>query len=88
MTPKKVPTRRCLGCGEHFPKGELSRVVRVPSGEIRLDRTGKLAGRGAYLCQRAECLRRARKARRLEQALASPISEELYLLLEGELDRA
>ena len=79
MAPvKKIPTRRCTGCGEHFPKPELIRVVRTPEGEIVLDSTGKRAGRGAYLCKSAECLRRARKARRLEASLEVSISDAIY----------
>ena len=79
MAPvRKIPTRRCTGCGEHFPKPELIRVVRTPEGEIVLDSTGKRAGRGAYLCKSAECLRRARKARRLEASLEVSISDAIY----------
>lgn len=79
MAPvRKIPTRRCTGCGEHFPKPELVRIVRTPEGEIVLDSTGKRAGRGAYLCKNAECLRRARKARRLEASLEVSISDAIY----------
>ena len=82
MAPvKKIPTRRCTGCGEHFPKPELIRIVRTPEGEITLDETGKRSGRGAYLCKSAECLRRARKARRLEASLEVSISDEIYAAL-------
>ena len=86
-TVKKIPSRRCTGCGEHFPKSELIRVVRSPEGEISLDMTGKKSGRGAYLCKNAECLRRARKARRIEQNLEVTIPAEVYEALEGELAR-
>ena len=79
MAPvRKIPTRRCTGCGEHFPKPELVRIVRPPEGEIVLDSTGKRAGRGAYLCKNADCLRRARKARRLEASLEVSISDAIY----------
>lgn len=86
-TVRKIPSRRCTGCGEHFPKGELVRVVRSPEGEISLDATGKKPGRGAYLCKSIDCLRRARKARRLEQNLEVTIPAEIYEALEGELAR-
>ncbi len=86
-TVRKIPSRRCTGCGEHFPKSELVRIVRSPEGEISLDATGKKPGRGAYLCKSAECLRRARKTRRLEQSLEVTIPTEVYLALEGELTR-
>jgi predicted RNA-binding protein YlxR (DUF448 family) len=84
---KKIPTRRCTGCGEHFPKSALIRIVRSPEGEISLDATGKKSGRGAYLCKSAECLKRARKSRRIEASLEITIGDEIYAALEEELAR-
>ena len=84
-TVKKIPTRRCTGCGEHFEKQALVRIVRSPLGEITLDATGKKPGRGAYICKIAVCLQKAQKARRIEQALGVPISEEIFEALKGEL---
>ena len=84
--PKKIPERRCVGCGEHFPKSALVRIVRRPDeGGIVADLTGKLSGRGAYLCRNAQCLKKAQKARRLENALECPIPPEIYERLEAEL---
>lgn len=85
MQNRKIPVRMCSGCGEHFPKKELVRVVRSPEGEISVDATGKKAGRGAYICKSAECLRRARKVRRLERALDCTIPNEVYERLEEEM---
>ena len=82
---RKVPTRRCTGCGEHFPKNTLIRVLRTPEGEIVLDLTGKKNGRGAYICKNAACLKKARKSRRIENSLECHISDELYLKMEEEL---
>ena len=82
---KKTPERRCTGCGEHFPKSELIRVVRSPEGQISLDTSGKKSGRGAYLCHDVKCLRKARKARRLEQNLECTIPDEIYEALEADL---
>lgn len=82
---KRIPLRRCVGCGEHFPKGELVRLVRSPEGEISLDFTGKRPGRGAYLCKKAACLRAARKSRRAEASLECVIPAEVYAALEAEL---
>ena len=82
---KKLPMRKCAGCGEHFAKGELIRVLRTPEGAIVLDATGRANGRGAYLCRKAECLRKARKARRLETSLDCRIPDEVYQRLEEEL---
>ncbi|MBC8585501.1 RNase P modulator RnpM [Youxingia wuxianensis] len=85
MQQKKVPIRMCSGCSEHKPKRELVRVVRTPEGEILLDLTGKKSGRGAYLCPNSECLKKARKARRLERALDCAIPAEVYDRLEEEM---
>jgi len=68
------------------PKRELIRVVRSPEGEISLDFKGKANGRGAYLCPRAECLKKAVKARALERAFSAQIPEELYQRLYQEME--
>ena len=88
MTPKKIPMRMCLGCNEMKPKRELIRVVHQKDGTILLDATGKAAGRGAYICPKLECLRAARKARRLEKSFACRISEEIYDALEAAMQSA
>ena len=85
MQTKKIPVRMCSGCGQHFPKKELVRVGRSPQGEISVDLTGKKSGRGAYICQNVECLRKARKAKRLERALECQIPDEVYGRLEEAL---
>ncbi len=82
---KKPPLRRCVGCNAQKPKRELVRVVRTPQGEVCLDATGKLAGRGAYLCPQPACLAKARKAKRLEHAFGLAIPPEIYDALAGQL---
>ena len=71
--PKSIPQRQCVGCREKKPKPELIRVVRAPDGAISLDARGKAAGRGAYLCPKAVCLKKAQKNRALERAFDVPI---------------
>ena len=88
MKPRKIPLRRCSGCGESKPKRELVRVVRAQDGTVSLDLTGKKPGRGAYVCPRAACLARARKAKRIERALEVSIPEELYDAMTAEIQRA
>ena len=85
LTPRKLPMRKCTGCAEHFPKMELIRVLRTPEGTIVLDTTGKKSGRGAYLFKNPACLKKAKKARRLETSLECEIPEEVFLRLEEEL---
>lgn len=86
MTTRKVPLRKCTGCNEMKPKRELVRVVRSPQGEVSLDLTGKKPGRGAYICKNAECLKLAKKAKRIERALECTISPQLYDTMEKEIE--
>ena len=82
---KKQPERRCTGCGGHFPKVTLVRVLRTPEGEIILDLTGKKSGRGAYICQNEACFKKAKKSGILHRTLECEISEEIYAELEKEI---
>ena len=82
---RKKPERRCVGCGETRLKTELVRVVRSPEGDVAVDLTGKRSGRGAYLCHDPACLRKAKKSRRLENALSCAIPDEVYVRLEADL---
>ena len=82
---KKVPERRCVGCGEHFPKSELVRVLRTPEGEVVLDLTGKKSGRGAYICKKATCLKKAQKSKRIETSLECAIPQDVYQRMEEEI---
>ncbi|HHV50701.1 MAG TPA: YlxR family protein [Clostridiales bacterium] len=85
MKQKKVPLRMCTGCGEMKPKKELIRVVKSPEGEISLDKTGRKPGRGAYVCPRRECLKKAMKTKQLEKAFSCAIPAEIFERLEEEL---
>jgi uncharacterized protein len=76
VKPRKIPLRMCVGCREMKPKKELIRAVRSPLGEVSLDATGKKAGRGAYVCFNADCLKRALKQRQLDRALDAQLDEE------------
>ena len=76
--PKKIPMRRCTGCGEMKEKKDLIRVVRTPEGDIRIDQTGKINGSGAYLCDDASCLRKAQKKRSLQRSLDTAIPDEIF----------
>ncbi len=77
---KKIPERRCVGCGESFPKSSLIRVVKTPEGDVEIDATGKRNGRGAYICKKSECFRLAVKKKRFASNLGVEIPAEL---LEG-----
>lgn len=85
MAEKKIPLRKCTGCGEMKPKKELIRVLKTTEDEIVLDKTGKKNGRGAYLCNSIECLKKAGKTKGLERSLQIKIPDEIYETLEKEL---
>ena len=78
MKTKKIPMRRCVGCGESKTKKELIRIVALPSGMIELDRTGKKSGRGVYICDNQECFEKAYKSHGLERSLKRPVSRDVY----------
>lgn len=78
MKQKKIPMRKCNGCGEQKQKKELVRIVKSPDGEVSLDLTGKASGRGAYICNNADCLQKARKSHRIDKAFEMAIPDEVY----------
>ena len=83
---KKIPQRQCMGCRERTDKRNLIRVVRTPDGNVQLDFSGKVSGRGAYICPKAECLKKAQKAKSLERNLEVPIPDEVYERLSREIE--
>ena len=84
--PRKIPMRMCVGCREMKPKATLLRVVKPQEGDAHIDRTGKAQGRGAYVCESIECLKKAQKNRALERAFDVPIPAEIYEQLAAELE--
>ncbi len=82
---RKVPMRKCVGCGGMKPKKELMRVLRTEDGEFVLDATGKKNGRGAYVCLSKECLDKAEKSRGLERSFRQAIPAEVYERLKKEM---
>lgn len=83
---KKIPMRQCLGCREMKPKRELIRAVRSPEGEISLDFKGKKPGRGAYICNDAQCLKKALKSKALERAFSAQIPDDVYAALNEQME--
>lgn len=83
---KKIPMRQCVGCQEMKSKKELVRVLKTSEGEIVLDKTGKLNGRGAYLCDSMDCLQKAMKSRGLERSFKMNIPAEVYENLKKEFE--
>ena len=82
---KKIPQRQCMGCRERKEKREMIRVVRTTEGEVRLDFSGKLNGRGAYICRDAACVEKAVKIRAVQHALGQALSAEQELSIKEAL---
>ena len=77
--------RRCTGCRESKPKDTLIRIVHTPEGEVRIDRTGRMNGRGAYICDNRACLAAAKKSHGLERSFRRKLDEDIYAKLEAEM---
>ncbi len=94
---KKMPMRKCLGCGEMLLQRDLVRVVKTKiktedenaeaEYEISLDLVGKKAGRGAYVCRNTQCFEKAIKAKRFQKALSCVIPEEVIEKMRQEMEK-
>ncbi|PKB65275.1 MAG: hypothetical protein BZY82_09100 [SAR202 cluster bacterium Io17-Chloro-G3] len=76
MQQRHVPLRQCMGCGSKLPKGELNRLVKNSCGSVLVDPTGKMQGRGAYLCHMPSCWEKSMKRNRLDYALRTSLSQD------------
>ncbi len=83
---KKIPMRKCVGCGDSKDKRELVRVVKPQDGSIFTDITGKANGRGAYVCKSRQCLEKAIKNKGLERAFKTKIPLEVIDSLNKEFE--
>lgn len=84
-TVRKIPMRKCTGCGQSKPKKELVRVLKTVDEQIVVDLTGKMNGRGAYICHSEECLKKAVKTKAIERSLGVSVSDDIYETLMVEL---
>ena len=87
MVTKKVPMRQCTGCREMKSKRDMIRVIKTAENEICIDATGRMNGRGAYICPTMECLKQAMKSRGLERYLKTSIPDTVYQQLEEEMSQ-
>lgn len=72
-----------MACNQKKDKNELIRIVKNKNNEINIDKSGKMAGRGAYICNDINCLEKVVKSKRLEKVLETNISDEIYKSLRG-----
>lgn len=75
---KKIPMRTCIVTGEKLSKKELTRIVRTPEGEVAVDSTGKMNGKGAYLKLSTDVIDKAEKTKILDKKLEVAIPSEIY----------
>ena len=80
---KKIVQRSCIGCNVKKNKQELIRIVKSKTGEIVIDKTGKLEGRGAYICGNKDCLEKIIKTNKLSITFETHVPEEFYEKLRG-----
>lgn len=76
--------RSCIACGKQDGKSSLHRIVRSSEGSALFDASGRMTGRGAYVCS-AQCFAVARKAKKLDRALRMKVSEQDYETIAGKL---
>ncbi len=76
---RRVPVRTCVACRTSGGKRGLLRVVRLPEGAgVAVDPSGKMSGRGAYVCQSPECVATAQKRKAFERSLKVSVSETVF----------
>ena len=86
LSERKTPQRKCVGCGMMKSKNELVRIVKSVDEGYDLDPSGKLPGRGAYVCALPECVSKALKHRGFERSFKSVFPKDLYAILSQEVD--
>ncbi|HQY29801.1 MAG TPA: YlxR family protein [Thermomicrobiales bacterium] len=75
--PKHVPVRTCVVCREHDSKRALLRIVRQPDGSVMIDPSGRLNGRGTYICDKPTCRDKATTTDVVAKALNAPLPDSV-----------
>ena len=75
---KSIPQRTCCVCRTQKNKKELLRIVKNKNNNINIDETGKLPGRGAYICYSMNCVEKAQKSKKIEKVLEIKVENEIY----------
>ena len=81
---KKIPLRQCIACRELKPKKEMLRIVKNKEGAIFLDFSGKAQGRGAYICDDENCIKKLRKQRLINKVFSCEVDGAVYSAIEEE----
>lgn len=83
---KKMPQRTCIGCNTKKDKKDLIRIVKNKENEINIDKSGKMPGRGTYICNNVTCLEKAIKTKKMSRAFEMEISKDIYETLRKLID--
>ena len=83
---KSIPMRTCIACREVKPKKEMFRVVKTAEGEVLPDPSGKLAGRGAYICGSEQCMKKLSDKKLLNKAFSTAVDALVYAGVEEEVN--
>lgn len=84
MSEKKIPLRMCVSCKELKEKRAMLRVVKNAEGKIFIDFSSKASGRGAYVCDNPDCIKKLKKQRILNKVFSCAVEEEIYAAIEEE----
>ena len=78
MQNKRIPLRTCVSCRENKDKRDLLRIVKTPEGEILADESGRMNGRGAYVCRNRECFEKLMKNHALDRAFKMQVPNSFF----------
>lgn len=81
---KKIPLRQCIACRELKEKRDMLRIVKDADGKVFIDFSSKASGRGAYICNNPDCVKKLKKSRLLDKAFACRVDETVYTAIEEE----
>ena len=84
MPDKKIPLRMCIACRELKEKKSMLRVVKNGEGKIFIDFSSKASGRGAYVCDNSECIKKLKKQRLLNKVFSCAVDDGIYAAIEEE----
>ena len=84
MPEKKNPLRQCIACRELKEKRSMLRIVKNSDGKIFIDFSSKEAGRGAYICDNPDCIKKLKKGRLLNKVFSCAVEDSIYSAVEEE----
>lgn len=84
MPNKRIPLRMCIACRELKEKKEMLRVVKNAESKIFIDFSSKASGRGAYICDNPDCIKKLTKYKLLNKVFSCAVDQDVYAKIEEE----